>query len=397
MSDDQKTLASAKTKPRRRSKSHPGSITKRGDAWRLRLCVNGEYHSFTVHGTKVDAQNFATTKHAELTGDVTRIKQGLPGRVTFSQLLDEYIKYAIPTRAAGTQKSYKDSCANFRAYFVDRLSDPSLRDVRRHHCMTYLEWRRTKNENRTAGGHTIARDRRVLLRLFNYAMEKEYVDANPAKFAKAAKPDPRTPPILSSEQLEALLTAAAPNRPLWFYILLLAETGMRAYSEALALEWSDVDVVTGTITIRSTPTARNKSGKTRVVPITKRLVKAAKDHAAQFQLAHRSAYVFTHERTLRAAKEGERVLSFRDSFAAAARTAELPTGFRPHDLRHRRVTTWLGNKKAAQLVQAAMGHASIATTMGYSHLTAAHLRSLVDDTPEAAPASGQEAATSASA
>lgn len=50
-------------------KSYPGSITKRGESWRLILHVGGAYHSFTVRGSEVEAQNFASAKHAEMAND----------------------------------------------------------------------------------------------------------------------------------------------------------------------------------------------------------------------------------------------------------------------------------------------------------------------------------------
>jgi site-specific recombinase XerD len=71
----------------------------------------------------------------------------------------------------------------------------------------------------------------------------------------------------------------------------------------------------------------------------------------------------------------------------------MPEGFRMHDLRDNRVTSWLAAGKSPVLVQLAMGHSDIATTMGYQHLTAAHLRSLVDDAHDAAPAQSATRAT----
>ena len=61
--------------------------------------------------------------------------------------------------------------------------------------------------------------------------------------------------------------------------------------------------------------------------------------------------------------------------------AELPEGFRQHDLRHRRVTTWLAAEKNPVHVKEAVGHADLATTMMYTHLSKVHLKSLIDDAP----------------
>ena len=57
----------------------------------------------------------------------------------------------------------------------------------------------------------------------------------------------------------------------------------------------------------------------------------------------------------------------------------MPQGFRQHDLRHRRITTWLAEEKHPVHVKEAVGHADLQTTMIYTHLAKEHLRSLVDE------------------
>jgi site-specific recombinase XerD len=73
----------------------------------------------------------------------------------------------------------------------------------------------------------------------------------------------------------------------------------------------------------------------------------------------------------------KRVGGFRSSFRSAAERARLPEGFRAHDLRHRRVTSWLADGKPATLVKEAVDHADHRTTMLYRHLAREHLRALV--------------------
>ena len=53
-----------------------------------------------------------------------------------------------------------------------------------------------------------------------------------------------------------------------------------------------------------------------------------------------------------------------------------------HDLRHRRVTTCLGEGKSAVLVKEAVGHADLGTTMEYTHLAREHVRGLVEQEPK---------------
>ena len=73
----------------------------------------------------------------------------------------------------------------------------------------------------------------------------------------------------------------------------------------------------------------------------------------------------------------------RASFTAAAERAKLPDGLHQHDLRHRRVTTWLAEGRDVVKVKEAMGHSDLRTTMGYTHLAREHLKDLVSQTPEA--------------
>jgi len=117
--------------------------------------------------------------------------------------------------------------------------------------------------------------------------------------------------------------------------------------------------------------------------MTPRLRRALREHFARFRLAtydgKRSPWVFHHPYRRRRAKAGDRIGSLRRSFTAACKRAEIPKEFHAHDLRHRRVTTWLADGKSAVLVKEAVGHADLKTTMGYTHLAKEHLRALVED------------------
>jgi len=176
---------------------------------------------------------------------------------------------------------------------------------------------------------------------------------------------------------------------LWLYVLLLGETGLRCESEALWLRWVDLDVADGMITVESLRKGRrNKSGKTRRVPLTRRLRAALQDHMRTFRLAtyggERTEWVFHHTRTIRNAIAGRRITSLRGAFNAAAGRAGLPPDLVQHDLRHRRATTWLREGKPMHLVSKALGHSTIQVTDSfYSHLVAEDLRVLVAENDDA--------------
>lgn len=364
--------------PRTRTKKYPGSLTRRGTTWRVRLCVGGAYRSFTVRGTEQEAKNFATVTHAALTTDLGRATAGLPDAIRFSELLKDFLEYRVGNMPRpGTRKSYTSSLDTFGEFFVDRLHDPYVRDIRKGHVASFLEWRsghRVGDATGKAGVslHTVRRDRRVLSLLFNYAITKDHVDANPCFTVKALRPDRREPVILSPEHFEALLTAATPNPMLHTYVLLLAETGARSDSEALPLRWADVDFASGFVRLTSPATSRNKNGKQRSVPLSPRLKVALQEHAARYRMAvyggERSPFVFHHTHTTRSAVAGQPIKNPVRMWKVAAKAAQMPTGFRRHDLRHRRVTTWLEEGRNVVFVMEAMGHSDLATTMGYWHL-----------------------------
>jgi integrase len=376
-----------------RTKKHPGNLEQRSPGvWRVRLCVGtkvnpagrrvGDYHSYTVHGTKLDAQNYATNKLAELTHDAEREAEGLPGTPTFSALLDAFERDEMPLLKPGGRKSYGDSLKILRHYFVDLKGDPRADKIGKRHVKRFNLWRRTYRHGGKPGegvsDHTVARDFRVLRRIFNFAAEMEFLEtANPCAKLQPPKADEKNYVILTDEQVDAMLNAARDYPMLRMYLLLLAETGARAFSEALQLEWSDVDLTEGDIHIKSAPTRRTKTGRSRWVPMTESLHLAMRDHAAAFRLANRSPYVFHHTHTTRRAKAGERVKTFRAAIERVCRDANIPKGWRIHDLRHRRVTTWIAEGRSPALIQEVLGHSTFATTDGYKHLARKHLRALV--------------------
>ena len=167
------------------------------------------------------------------------------------------------------------------------------------------------------------------------------------------------------------------------YVITLGEAGLRCDSEALHLRWEDVDLEDGFLWISSSREGhRTKSGKGRWVPMTPRLHKAMRDHFARFRFAtydgQRTPYVFHHVTTRRRAKAGQRIGVLRRAFEGAVSRAKLPADLHQHDLRHRRVTTWLAAGGDAVKVKEAMGHADLRTTMDYTHLVRDNLRSLVE-------------------
>jgi site-specific recombinase XerD len=370
-------------------------------------------HRFTFPpGTAVDAvRRFARDKALELRGQEAqrgagKRRRGTPGVAPrrVSDLCDAYEHDPAAWRDLGarTRVTYRASLAVVRRFFVAQGSDPRVDEVRAKDVRAFVEWRHTAptrpTKTRTAvSPRTVAKDRAFLHLLFDYAERQEWRQGNPVALTDAPKSDPHEPVILTDAELARLLDRAAARPMLHFYLVLLAEAGLRAKTEALWLRWADVDLEAGFLRIKSGKRHRGehqtKTRRARSVPMTAALVRAYRAHAAAYRLsapgtAGGSEWLFHYDRARRGHAAGERVASLDGGARRVIRDAKLPAGFRLHDLRHRRVTTWLAEGKSPVHVREAVGHASLATTMRYTHLLPEHLRALVDDPSAAATPEG---------
>lgn len=368
--------------------AHPGMIQRQGKAWRVALRVEGRQYWFGPRkepelrgATRKQVEEWAWRKYKELQKEAERKRDKLPVGWTMSNLLDEYEREVIPTKAPNTRRTYERGLQRFRSYFVEQLDDPRVERVRKAHVINYLSWRRRESK---IGPRTEAKDRAELHAIFAYAVTLELREDNPVAAVKKPDGDARQPIILTPAQYEKLLHECRHDPMLRMYVTLLGETGARCESEALWLRWEDLHTDDGFIEfVSGRDGRRTKSGKSRWVPMTPALRQALAEHALRFRAANyegkTSPWVFHHVRDRRHAQAGQRVATMRGAFKNAAKRAKLPADLHQHDLRHRRVTTWLAEGRDLMLVKEAMGHSTVKVTEGYTHLAREHLRRLVDE------------------
>ncbi len=368
-------------------KNYPGYIERHGKTYRITLSVDGKRHRFRAP-THQEAERIARGEYDRL----RRLsRNGAAERLRLSQVLSGFKEDQLPLKKTeGTRSAYLASLLAFEKYFIDVLDDPWVDGIRPKEVNRFLCWRKTHRlkGNGDVSNRTLQRDRTVLHTVFEYARMEEYVNGNPVTKATALEAEGREPVILSDDQLDALLLCCV-DPILHLYVLVLAETGLRCDSEALWLRWENIDLSDGFIFVdtarRGGRRNRTKSGKTRHVPITDRLREALGDHMASFRLrvygGQRSPWVFHHVQNRRRAVAGQRIGCLRNGFDRAVVRAGLPSELNQHDLRHRRVTTWLEEGKPIHLVKEAMGHSDIKTTLGYYRFLKSHLRVLVEPQP----------------
>lgn len=207
----------------------------------------------------------------------------------------------------------------------------------------------------------------VLSKILRYAEELEVISKIPR--IKALKVAPQKFDFLTFEEFERLVSASA-SEPDWQAAVLVAgEAGLRL-GEVLALEWGDIDLKVGTLTVMRTDwrghVGAPKGGKARRIPLTTRAAAALRairhlKGKLVFCWEDGSPWTFT---TMRAGIK-------RQEKRAGLRI----TGW--HALRHTFCSHLAMRGAAPKAIQDLAGHQSIAITNRYLHLAPGELRSAI--------------------
>jgi integrase/recombinase XerD len=151
---------------------------------------------------------------------------------------------------------------------------------------------------------------------------------------------------------------------------LLYSTGLRR-AEIVALDLTDVDLGMETVFVR-----RGKGGRPRIVPLGETAIAALVAYLTRgrSQLLHRASvtalFLASRGRT-HGCRLGEQSIWL--VVRAAAKRAGIEDRVTPHMLRHSFATHLLRAGADLRHVQQLLGHASITTTEGYTHLSVADL------------------------
>jgi len=205
---------------------------------------------------------------------------------------------------------------------------------------------------------------RELKTMFNTAVKWGHIRDNPATQVRAPRVPKNPPAALSKTEVNQLLNhpASAKHRTL---ILTALYTGLRM-GELIWLQWKDVDLGRGQIYVRNKPGHTLKSYQARTVPIPDALASTLGGSAAEPE-----EWVFPSPRGKRWQPEN---LSKR--ICKVFKESGLEGGL--HKLRHTYASHLVMNGASLASVKELLGHASITTTMIYTHVAQEHLRTEVE-------------------
>jgi integrase len=312
---------------------------------------------------------------------------GNPGdaeRQSVEQYLSRWLKVVKPTVEPATYGPYHRHCLGLKVReqtakrgakgtkstecIAKHLGPVKLAKLRRVHIEQFYA-------DLLAAGVSAAQCRKIgttLTIALNAAVASKLIPYNPAagvRKPKASKPEVH---VLDLDQVAGFLTEAAKDRLYALYITAL-DTGMRP-CELFALEWPDIDLPGGFLSVRRS--LEEIGGKLRVkevktpkarrrIHLSAQTVAALHEHRkSMLAEGHLTGPVFCDTRGgyLRNANLRN------NSFRPILKRAGLPS-IRLYDLRHTCATLLLLADEPAKVVSERLGHSTVTLTLDtYSHV-----------------------------
>lgn len=233
-------------------------------------------------------------------------------------------------------------------------------------------------DHKPAAASTLQRKAACLRSFYRHLRRERVIEHDPTAELRAPKKTQKLPNVLSRAEVAKLMESPSGTEPAALRDRALLEVmyacGLRA-SEVIGLEISDIDLKSGVLR------ARGKGSKERMVPVGSQAVGALRHYLERGRPellrpfgrwsgggGHES-HVFVNQRGSGLTRQGLYKI-----VQGHARQVGLEEKMSPHTLRHTFATHLLAGGCDLRAVQEMLGHADIATTQVYTHLSAERLR-----------------------
>jgi site-specific recombinase XerD len=282
----------------------------------------------------------------------------------------------LVSAAPNTRAAYASDVAQFVAW-AQRAGIQSPAEVQRLTLRRYLAYLSTRRFAR----RSIARKAAALRRYFDWLRRRGEIATDPARRLSAPKGAARLPRVLKDAELETLLDgdgadegapdaiAAAVARRDRAVVELLYGSGLRV-SELCGLRAGDFDLRRGEATVWG------KGAKQRKAPLSEPSVEAVRQWLAPGGRAAMATPESPPASEALFLNRRGRALTPRDVRRILDRRSPTPT--HPHALRHTYATHLLDGGADLRVVQELLGHADLATTQIYTHVSKERLRSVYE-------------------
>lgn len=287
--------------------------------------------------------------------------------VYMDDLIIDYIDYLTLERrySKNTIDSYKTELLNFKKYVKKSLLTVNTLDI-----LSYLKYLTNNKLSEKTISHYIT----CLKEFYNFLKLNNLVSENVVQNVSLPKLAKTLPKVLTKEEVNLLLSYT-PKTSLDFrnkaMIELLYDSGIRV-SELVNIKLFDLDLVNSTVKIMG------KGSKERIVIIGEYACNILdiyiKNYRNDILGKRNSDYLFPSKKENHITRNG-----FFEILKRIAQIVGIKRDFSPHTLRHSFATHMLDNGADLRSIQELLGHASIATTQIYTHVSNKHLRDVYDN------------------
>jgi integrase/recombinase XerC len=277
--------------------------------------------------------------------------------------------------AENTVTNYRRDLLAFRSFLLERaamvgkrVDEIDIASITADHVRSYLA-ELMKNK---AARATVQRRLSAIKAFFRYR-ETTIGAASPARSIRSPKNVRGLPSILQEDEARRLIEfslSPSPDdsTPATLRDRAMFETlyssGLRV-GELVGLDWRDIDEELGMVMVRA-----SKGNKDRLVPLGEPALDALRAWRRAMPVAwDANGPVITNLRGGRLTTRSVEMILQRRIEAAG-----LTAGVTPHGLRHSFATHMLGNGADLRSIQEMLGHASLATTQRYTHVSVNHLK-----------------------
>ena len=328
----------------------------------LRYTLNGRERRYTIgdYGPTPGLNtSTARTIADELKGRIAKGQDPLEMRVslreapTVRNLCEDYLeRHARPHKRP---RSVRDDQSMIESHIVPKLGSLKVAAVGRRDIDTLHQ---SLKKHPYRANRVLA----LLSKMFNLAVEWEWIGRNPAKGVRKF-PEEKRERWLTTEELTRLTNALSKckNKRAANAIRLLTLTGSRK-GEVLKAEWSQIDFERG---VWTKPSAHTKQKRTEHVPLSApalALLSEMKEEAVPD-----IPFIFPGD------TPGKPLQDFKKEWTNILKRAKLEN-VRVHDLRHTYASHLVSSGLSLEIVGRLLGHTQAATTQRYAHLADDPLR-----------------------
>jgi integrase/recombinase XerD len=288
----------------------------------------------------------------------------------FEGLVLDFLSYLELERglSRNTLNAYRTDLLQYGEYLAGH--DIDALEARPAEIADFLAELATGNGRPACSASTINRKTACLRSFYKHLRRDELIGEDPTAALSAPRRAKKLPEVLNYSEIQKLLAAPRGDEPTTLRDRALLEVmyacGLRA-SETIGLELTDLDLRQGFLR------ARGKGSKERLVPLGRQAIAAivAYLRAGRPKLVgeRHEAKLFVNFRGGPLSRQGLYKIVQRH-----ARSAGLGAKTSPHTLRHSFATHLLAGGCDLRAVQEMLGHADIATTQLYTHLSGNQLK-----------------------